>query len=351
VIDRRTRVGFSSKYRRGSILIYVLWISALLGFFTLSIGYGVRQKIKVVERIEARRNLRLAVESGVERALWSIHQTSNDEKKADSQISLWSHSDRLFKALSAGQVQYSVFKSPNRNSRNQDREYGLVDEESKININKLTDSKVLKVLLMLTAGTDEADSSAIADSILDWIDEDDHVNASGAETRYYQGLKRPLIPKNDRLDALEELLYVKGMSSAILANLRPYLTLYGDGLINLNTASSPVLAAVGMDEESLSLIMTYRNGVDQKPGSEDDGVLYSPFDLLSFADNSGLLSSSARASLEQLINRGFFKVTSDYFEVYVEASRQSGLELLTARAVLSRENGIQSWSEVNTRRA
>ena len=56
----------------------------------------------------------------------------------------------------------------------------------------------------------------IVDSILDWIDTDDLHRLNGAESDYYQSLPNPYKAKNGRLDTLEELLLIKGMSPDIL---------------------------------------------------------------------------------------------------------------------------------------
>jgi len=344
--DRRQRAAG----KIGSILIYVLWLSALLGLFTLSIGYTVRQKLKMIERIDSRRSLRLAAESAVQRGLWAIKRPTPPEKRADALSSAWSNADEIFKDIILGQTRVSVIKNQDSKSGSEVT-YGLIDEESKVNVNRLKDSEILERLILTTTGATDEEASTIADSILDWIDEDDHVNASGAEKQYYRGLKRPLVPKNASLDALEELLYVRGMTPEIYKKLSRVLTLFGDGKINLNTATAPVLRALGFEQAAVDFILSYRAGVDRKIATKDDGVFYNPSELSIAAASSGNLSGDSISSLESLVERGLFKVTSDFYEVQVIASRKAGQELLTARAVISRQNGIQSWSEFNTQKA
>jgi len=334
----------------GSILIYVLWLSALLGLFTLSIGYTVRQKIKMIERIEARRSLRLAAESGVQRGLWAIHRPPVSEQKADAFNSGWANDDKIFKEVLFQQTSTSVVKfdgvQPEAGAV-----YGLTDEESKINVNRLKDPEVLRRLVLYTAGATEEEAGVIADSILDWIDSDDHVNASGAENLYYRGLKRPLVPKNAPLDTLEELLYVRGVTPGLYERFSRHLTLFGDGKVNLNTASEPILLAMGFDQVTVDTLVAYRQGADRKRATRDDGVFYNPSELLALVQGANATSENPDNTLENLLSRGLFKVTSDYFEVRSIASRKSGQEQLTAKAVISRQHGIQSWSEFNTRNA
>lgn len=329
----------------GSILIYVLWLSALLGLFTLSIGYTARQKLEMIARIDAHRSMRLAADSGVQRALWAIHRPKNHEKKSDSLSDVWSGDERIFKAIEYGQTRLSILKKMRSDQTAPSENYGLIDEESKVNVNLLRESSILKRLLILTAGSTEEEAGVISDSVLDWIDEDEHVNAAGAENQFYRSLKRPLVPKNAPLDVLEELLYIRGMTPAIYRRISSYLTLYGDGKINLNTAPKPVLLAVGLNSAVVDLILFYRTGPDGKMGTRDDGVFYHPAELTDLAEKAGIVNEDSKSELEDLLSRGVLKVSSDYYEVLSLVSRKGKREILTAKSIVSREEGIQSWNE------
>jgi general secretion pathway protein K len=52
----------------------------------------------------------------------------------------------------------------------------------------------------------------VTDSILDWRDADDLYRINGAENDYYQSLKEPYNCKNVNLDAIEELLLIRGVT-------------------------------------------------------------------------------------------------------------------------------------------
>jgi type II secretory pathway component PulK len=58
-----------------------------------------------------------------------------------------------------------------------------------------------------------------ADAILDWIDSDDQPRPLGAEYDYYAGLSPPYAPKNGPLDAIDELLMVRGVTPVLLFGL------------------------------------------------------------------------------------------------------------------------------------
>ncbi|WP_286177312.1 general secretion pathway protein GspK [Stieleria mannarensis] len=115
--------------------------------------------------------------------------------------------------------------------------FGLQDESARLNLNTLTvldeNSDGLMAALSLMSEEDAAgelpDSIAtalllalpgmteeIADSILDWLDEDDEVRPYGAELEYYSGLPTPYEPTNGPINSVEELLLVAGMTPTLL---------------------------------------------------------------------------------------------------------------------------------------
>jgi uncharacterized membrane protein YgcG len=56
----------------------------------------------------------------------------------------------------------------------------------------------------------------IADAILDWVDEDDESRESGAEIDYYSSLTPGYAPRNGKLETIEELLLVRGVTPDLL---------------------------------------------------------------------------------------------------------------------------------------
>ncbi|MBW2558252.1 MAG: general secretion pathway protein GspK [Deltaproteobacteria bacterium] len=113
---------------------------------------------------------------------------------------------------------------------------------------------------------DEQQARDIVDAVRDWIDEDDETTGFGAENIYYEGLKEPYACKNTPLDCIDELLMVKGMTEDLYygTDERPgiarYLTVYGEGKININTAPKLALMALadGITGEMVSSMDEYR---------------------------------------------------------------------------------------------
>ena len=135
----------------------------------------------------------------------------------------------------------------------------IEDEQGKIPLHQLVTGKdvnpaVKEMLLQLLKqpefGLDDRKAAEIVDAIIDWIDADDVVSASGAESSYYRSLATPYAAKNAPLDCIEELLMVRGITSEIFAGtkdkpaLREFVTIYGTGKIHINTAPKMVLRAL-----------------------------------------------------------------------------------------------------------
>jgi general secretion pathway protein K len=178
----------------------------------------------------------------------------------------------------------------------------MVEQESKFNVNT-ADSQLLRQILT-TMGAKPDEITTVADSIQDWIDPDDATKPAGAESDYYQGLLPPYNAKNAPIDDIEELQLIKGVSPEIyqggstedpnapfkhhklgfgsapgeaedlIFGLRDVLTPYSSGRVNVNTASSNVLACIPeMDGNSVNGIITLRDSTGDSLTPGGDGVI------------------------------------------------------------------------------
>lgn len=130
--------------------------------------------------------------------------------------------------------------------------YSITDENSKISINTASRGVLIKVLEFSGVEVGE-ERDIIADSILDWIDQDSNHRINGAENDYYQDQDPPYNAKNGMLESLEELLKVRGMTKELFfgssegetkkhIGLEQIFTVYDATPVNPNTASPEVLS-------------------------------------------------------------------------------------------------------------
>ena len=142
----------------------------------------------------------------------------------------------------------------------------ISDESGKIPINLVTEGLLRQILTHLGLEMQQADE--ITASILDWRDEDDEVRVNGAESEYYLDRPTPYVAKNARLDSLQELLLIKGVTrdlyhggtEEIPIGLKQIFTVFNPRPV-LNVRSSPpeVLQALfGLDPEQLAQFMELR---------------------------------------------------------------------------------------------
>lgn len=185
-------------------------------------------------------------------------------------------------------------------------EYSLIDEESKMNINKMP-TKFLKKL----PGLDEDIAIEIR-----------------------QSLFRPFHVK-------EELLLVEGVDEEIYLEVSPFITVQSNGRININTASTEVLASLGFDDSLVRIILSFREGPDDIEGTKDDGVFKSQGTIVDVLGSFYGLSDAQEQQL--MIVLGWLDVRGKTFSLRVET------EVLGKRAfeydiILDTEN-ILRWKE------
>jgi general secretion pathway protein K len=130
----------------------------------------------------------------------------------------------------------------------------IKDENSKFNINSiiypngLTNEKALSSLKKLFEYLNiNPDLSLI---IADWIDPDSEPRMTDSEN----------ISKNTFLWSIDELKLIEGVNNDIFDKIRPYITVYSNNQININTAELPVLVSLSEDmtEDLAKRIIEYR---------------------------------------------------------------------------------------------
>jgi type II secretory pathway component PulK len=127
--------------------------------------------------------------------------------------------------------------------------YRLTDESGRLNLNRATRETLER--LLQEAGVEKTARDVIIDSIQDWRDANEAHRLNGAESDYYLGLPVPYRSRNADFTSVDELLQVKGVTRELLygrpeaPGLAEYLTVFGTGTVNVNTASPVVLRALG----------------------------------------------------------------------------------------------------------
>jgi general secretion pathway protein K len=115
----------------------------------------------------------------------------------------------------------------------------ITDARARVQLNR-AEAVELAALLEAT-GAPRRTALEVADAVLDWRDADDLHRPNGAERGDYIRAGSAARPTNAPFAAVEEITAVRGVTPAVYARLAPHLTVSGDGRVNVNSASAPVL--------------------------------------------------------------------------------------------------------------
>jgi len=225
----------------GSVLILTLWVLIFLAALALAVGGHVSSSIQAARKIKSRVGCYYLARGGAERAIFESKSNTN---AWDSMDQSWSRGEDQFKDVAMGNGSYSVYYTYASSFAGITTNYGMYDEERKININKAPEV-LLKSVMKNIGELDSMSAADLAAAIVDWRDTDDTMLTGGAENSYYAALSAPYPCHNGDFQSLHELLLVKGMTMDLFLKLKPYLTIYGTGKVNINTADGVVLLCVG----------------------------------------------------------------------------------------------------------
>src|SRR5438094_508213 len=166
------------------------------------------------------------------------------------------------------------------------------------------------------------------------------------------GYQRALVELEDRpFKVLEELWLVDGMTHEVFQALQPFVTVYSDGKVNLNTAPREVLMALGMSEGLVAKVLRFRWGFDGIRGTRDDQsfatLASAGQDLNAFVP----LTPLEAAQLGNLITQSRLKVASSFFRIHSLGTARDGKISRVVEGIVRRGAGsarsvaLVSWHE------
>jgi hypothetical protein len=310
-------------------------------------GYHVRQKITLVDRIENWNFLYGVAEMGIEKAISNL-QEKNEKKEvfhAFGDPLVTSANEFRGVPTGGGSARFTVsYEYPLSTEEDKQVVYGIEDEGGKLNLN-LAKAKVISNLFQVIADLDEEKAGEIAYSIVDWRDSDSSLSHPdhGAEDDYYEDLDPEYGAKDHDFQSLNELLLIRGMDQEIYDRIKPYVTIYGEIGVNINTAPKAVLLGLGCGETLAQKIVDYRSGTDRTFGTEDDIGFSDVTTVSAILGPAMSLSGPETNTLNLLVSGGLLTVNSTYFQVRSRGENWQKKETFEIIAVVDMEGKIYSW--------
>jgi type II secretory pathway component PulK len=292
--------------KRGSISVFVLWTVAIAAFVALGVGYRSYTELRSFRYFKDRFNSRYLVLSGLVKGCDILREDYKSSPRYNSLFQSWAST------ITFSEDGYGVCK------------IRIFDQDRKIDLNYFAkdakdDPHSLDVLISYLA-------EELSYSLIDWVDSDGIVSGHlGAETEsYYRFLNYSA--RDSDLKTLQELRYIKGYSSYLdIDKLSEHLTVDTDDIkININTVAAETLYRLGLSDRLASRILEYRSEggyFDSTPAAISD--FFSEF-----------TESAVEEEWEYL--KKYFKVSSQYFKILIEAETPRGLHRY-AQALVKRE--------------
>ncbi len=286
----------------GLALVFTLVVVAILSIVALEFAFGRCIRAAIVDNHANDLKAQYAAGAAIEFAVGLI---TADGTGADGLDDLW--------ALDIGELPVGESAMT----------WKVTDESGKLNLNRLVDERtgredrklvgVLERLMTIL----EMDIEPVA-ALLDWIDRDGDVRLHGAEDSYYYRGEGTGDCKDASLDVVEELVLVKGFDAEMVEKLMPFVTVYSDGKINLNTAPATVIQALlpSMDEQTVEDILLVRG----------EGIIHSVKELGSV---------NRMAPLDRVAIAALMTAKSKFFSI--EGTGIHGESKCLVRVVVSRE--------------
>lgn len=212
-----------------------LLITALLVAILVEFAYGVFVKTNVLYNFRDGQNLSLIAQSGIELANGYIK-------------------DYLASNQYTAYASYVIPVAKITDNSNESLVVSISDENSKFNLNTIinengsTNDKALSTFKRLLTALKLDENISLY--VTNWIN-----STAGSSSAVLTSATT-----HNYLYCVDELLSIPQISPDIYKKLTPYVTVNGDGLININTASEEVLMALGenISQTTAKKIIEYR---------------------------------------------------------------------------------------------
>jgi len=248
----------------GVALILTVLIISIIVAVTLEFNTAMRSELYAAVNLRDGIRLGCVARSGFDYALAVLFEDALDaERPFDSLREPWADSKAL-SDNSSSLFEEAAFEVQIRDLAGRIQINALVNQKGEYNA--LQKDLLTRLLTLEPFALEAEEVDNLVDAIKDWMDKDEEVTKFGAESAYYQTLEKPYLCRNAPLESLEELLLVRGMTRELFygtgekPGISRFLTIYGDGKVNINTADPVVLRSLSanLDQRGVEDMVSYR---------------------------------------------------------------------------------------------
>jgi general secretion pathway protein K len=236
--------------RRGVALFAALWLVVAIGVVGLQFSLEARERrlaaANSVELLESR----AAANAGIDHAQARLDRLARQPRLSGQGAASLRSQDPWLGVDTIVNIDGEVGGAR--------YEVRVRDVTSALNPNRANEEQLR--MLFTRLGFDYGLADQLAQSIVDWRDEDIMHRSRGAEREQYVAEDRMILPRDGPLQDLSELLHVMHMTPEIYDSIAPFLILDGNNArINVNTAPPEVIATLpGMSDAGLAGLMRAR---------------------------------------------------------------------------------------------
>jgi general secretion pathway protein K len=264
--------------RSGSALIVALWVLLILSLLIGAFAFDMHIEAGITSFYRKRLRAQYLAIAGIEYAKLVMAQSfkvSEEFQDEDMEEDVYIRALNLSRGMGVsgisqelGEGRFSV---------------DIMPEQGRRNVNTISDEDWNEVFDQSGVPQDKWDE--LIACFRDWVDADDDHRLLGAESDDPFYTRRGYECKNAPVDTVDELLLIKGFSHSLLyggpsefvegetlTGIAGWLTVWGDGKVNVNTASREVLLTIpGLEDFDVDDILLERAGPDGELGTKDDG--------------------------------------------------------------------------------
>jgi general secretion pathway protein K len=200
VTARTPLLGVCRGQSQGFALLIVLWTLVLIAFIIIHVSAVGRTEVRISENLAANAIAEVAADGGISAAIFNLSDPQPDQR--------WPLD--IPRAIQIGHALVTV---------------RLEDEATWINPN--TAPPQLVEALLRATGSDPASARTLATAISEWVGSAPVARPQAAMLGDYQAAGLNYGPPGAPLETIDELGRVLGMTPAVLAAIRPHLTLFG----------------------------------------------------------------------------------------------------------------------------